>query len=186
MNTMSKFTAKPLVIPEVLLIMPRVFADDRGYFKESYNQQELEDVLPGVVFVQDNESKSDYGVLRGLHFQREPHGQAKLVRTIQGKIWDVAVDIRPESPTYKQHVSCELSAENHEQLYIPRGFAHGFIVLSEDAIVLYKTDQFYNPDADAGISVLDPELRINWPLPQSEWKLSEKDSDLPMLRELTH
>ena len=158
-----KFEIKALEIPEVLLITPQVFADERGYFKESYNQRELESTLAGITFVQDNESLSEYGVLRGLHFQREPHAQAKLVRVIQGKIWDVAVDIRPDSPSFKQFVACELSAENHQQLFIPRGFAHGFIVLSENAVVLYKTDDFYNAGADTGIKPDDPSLAIQRP-----------------------
>ncbi|MBT4715050.1 MAG: dTDP-4-dehydrorhamnose 3,5-epimerase [Candidatus Marinimicrobia bacterium] len=168
-------------IPDVLLIKPKVFVDERGYFKESYNLQDFETFLPGVKFVQDNESKSDRGVLRGLHFQKAPHAQAKLVRVIQGCIWDVAVDIRPESPTYKQYCFAEITAENHHQFFIPRGFAHGFIVTSKTAIVQYKTDNFYAPESDAGIHPHDPKLNIPWPLPAKQHLLSIKDLDLPYL-----
>jgi dTDP-4-dehydrorhamnose 3,5-epimerase len=171
-------------IPEVLLIKPRVFTDERGYFKESYNIQDFEKFLPGVKFVQDNESKSSRGVLRGLHFQKTPHAQAKLVRVIQGAIWDVAVDIRPESSTYKQYCYAEISAENHHQFFIPRGFAHGFIVTSETAIVQYKTDNFYAPESDAGIHPHDPELNIPWLLTRGHHLLSDKDRSLPYLKAL--
>ena len=171
-------------VPEVLLIKPRVFEDERGYFKESYNLNDFEEFLPGVKFVQDNESKSSRGVLRGLHFQKVPHAQAKLVRVIQGSIWDIAVDIRPESPTFKQFTYAELTSENHAQYFIPRGFAHGFIVTSDIAIVQYKTDNFYHPAADAGIHAHDPELNIPWPLPLEEHQLSEKDKKLPILKDL--
>jgi dTDP-4-dehydrorhamnose 3,5-epimerase len=176
-----KFKVTPQSIPDVLLIEPKVFADDRGYFMESYNLNDFEEFLPGVKFVQDNESKSTRGVLRGLHFQKAPHAQAKLIRVIQGSIWDVAVDIRPESPTFKQYVYAELSAKNHSQLFIPRGFAHGFIVTSDMAIVQYKTDNFYEILADAGIHLHDPDLNIPWPLPKEEHLLSSKDMLLPLL-----
>ncbi|MBT4398894.1 MAG: dTDP-4-dehydrorhamnose 3,5-epimerase [Bacteroidetes bacterium] len=179
-----KFKVTPQSIPDVLLIEPTVFADDRGYFKESYNLQNFEEFLPGVKFVQDNESMSNRGVLRGLHFQKPPHAQAKLIRVIQGSIWDVAVDIRIESPTFKQWVIAELTAENHNQLYIPRGFAHGFIVTSETAIVQYKTDNFYHSQSAAGIHPNDPGLNIPWPLPREEHLLSGKDVALPMLKDL--
>jgi len=179
-----KFKVTPQSIPDVLLIEPTVYADDRGYFMESFHQKDFEEFLPGVKFVQDNESKSSRGVLRGLHFQRAPHAQAKLVRVIQGSIWDVALDIRPGSPTYGQHAAARLSAENHLQLFLPRGFAHGFIVTSDTAIVQYKTDNFYNPKADAGIHPHDPELNIPWPLPKEEHLLSGKDVALPPLRDL--
>jgi len=179
-----KFKVTPQSIPDVLLIEPTVYADDRGYFMESFHQKDFEEFLPGVKFVQDNESKSSRGVLRGLHFQRAPHAQAKLVRVIQGSIWDVALDIRPGFPTYGQHVAARLSAENHLQLFLPRGFAHGFIVTSDTAIVQYKTDNFYNPKADAGIHPHDPELNIPWPLPKEEHLLSGKDVALPPLRDL--
>ena len=176
-----KFTITPQNIPEVLLIEPTVFTDDRGYFKESYNLQDFEAFLPGVRFVQDNESKSTRGVLRGLHFQRAPHAQAKLVRVVQGSIWDVAVDIRPDSPWWGQHVAVLLSDENHFQLFIPKGFAHGFIVTSETAIVQYKTDDYYAPESDAGIHPHDPELNIPWPVRGKEHLLSTKDQSLPGL-----
>ena len=171
-------------IPDVLLIKPKVFVDERGYFKESYNLQDFETFLPGVKFVQDNESKSDRGVLRGLHFQKAPHAQAKLVRVIQGCIWDVAVDIRPESPTYKQYCFAEITAENHHQFFVPRGFAHAFIVTSETAIVQYKTDNFYAPESDAGIHAHDPKLAIPWPIARREHLLSKKDSELPNFLDL--
>jgi dTDP-4-dehydrorhamnose 3,5-epimerase len=178
------FKVTPQSIPDVLLIEPTVFADDRGYFKESYNLLDFEEFLPGVKFIQDNESKSMRGVLRGLHFQRPPHAQAKLVRVIQGSIWDVAVDVRPESPTFKQYCFAVISAENHHQFYIPRGFAHGFIVTSDIAIVQYKTDNFYAPESDAGIHPHDEELNISWPLPLEEHILSKKDLLLPRLSTL--
>ncbi|NQV15131.1 dTDP-4-dehydrorhamnose 3,5-epimerase [bacterium] len=176
-----KFEVIPQSIPEILLIKPTVYADDRGYFIESYNLQDFESFLPGVRFVQDNESMSKIGVLRGLHFQKAPHAQAKLIRVVLGSIWDVAVDIRPDSDTYKQYVTAELSSNNHLQLYIPKGFAHGFIVTSETAIVQYKTDDFYYPESDMGIHPYDPELDIPWPLNKSEHLLSEKDLSLPRL-----
>jgi dTDP-4-dehydrorhamnose 3,5-epimerase len=179
-----KFKVTPQSIPDVLLIEPTVFADDRGYFKESYNLNDFEEFLSGVRFVQDNESKSTRGVLRGLHFQRAPHAQAKLVRVVQGSIWDVAIDIRPDSPTFKQWVSAELTAENHSQFFVPRGFAHGFIVISESAIVQYKTDNFYHPVSDSGIHPHDSNLNISWPLPLGEHILSEKDLGLPRLSTL--
>jgi dTDP-4-dehydrorhamnose 3,5-epimerase len=176
-----KFKVTPQSIPDVLLIEPTVFDDNRGYFKESYNLQDFEEFLPGVKFVQDNESKSNRGVLRGLHFQKPPHAQAKLIRVIQGSIWDVAVDIRPKSPTFKQYCFTELTADNHFQYFIPRGFAHGFLVTSETAIVQYKTDNFYKAVADGGIHPHDPGLDIPWPLAVDVHKLSAKDSTLPML-----
>jgi dTDP-4-dehydrorhamnose 3,5-epimerase len=181
-----KFRVTPQSIPEVLLIEPTVHADDRGYFKESYNLNDFEEFLPGVKFVQDNESKSTRGVLRGLHFQKPPFAQAKLVRVIEGSIWDVALDIRPDSPTFKHYCFAELSAENHFQFYIPHGFAHAFIVTSETAIVLYKTDNFYNPESDAGIHPHDPGLNIPWPLPKEEQLLSAKDIILPLLKDLIY
>ncbi len=176
-----KFKITPQAIPDVLLIEPTVFADSRGYFMESYQQADFEEFLPGVTFVQDNESQSSRGVIRGLHFQRAPHAQAKLVRVVQGTIWDVAVDIRPDSPTFKQFASAELSAGNHHQLFIPSGFAHGFIVTSETAIVQYKTDAFYHAESDAGLQPHDPELKIPWPLDPVDQLLSDKDLALPQL-----
>ncbi len=179
-----KFKVTPQSIPDVLLIEPTVYADDRGYFKESYNLNDFETFLPGVRFVQDNESKSTRGVLRGLHFQRSPHAQAKLIRVIQGSIWDVAVDIRPDSPTFKKYCSAEITAENHSQFFVPRGFAHGFLVTSETAIVQYKTDNFYEAAADGGIHPHDPELNIPWPIDCDQHLLSEKDQNLPFLNNL--
>ena len=179
-----KFKVTPQSIPDVLLIEPTVYADARGYFKESYNLKDFEEFLPGVHFVQDNESKSTRGVLRGLHFQRAPYAQSKLLRVVMGSIWDVAVDIRPGSSTYGQYAAVELTAENHYQLFIPRGFAHGFIVTSETAIVQYKTDNCYNPESDAGIHAHDPELSIPWPLSREAHLLSSKDQSLPKLAEL--
>jgi dTDP-4-dehydrorhamnose 3,5-epimerase len=179
-----KFKITPQRIPEVLLIEPTVFADDRGFFKESYNLNDFEEFLPGVKFVQDNESKSIRGVLRGLHFQKPPFEQAKLVRAVQGSIWDVAVDIRPKSITFKQFVFVELSSENHYQLFIPRGFAHGFMVSSETAIVQYKTDNFYHPTSDSGFHPHDPDLNIPWPLTKEEHLLSAKDEALQGLKDL--
>jgi len=178
------FEIIPQKIPEVLLIKPQVYGDERGYFKESYNQAEFDEFLPGVRFVQDNESLSRKGVLRGLHFQQAPHAQAKLVRVVEGTIWDVAIDIRPESPTFRDFVYTELSADNHRQFYIPKGFAHGFLVTSATAIVQYKTDAFYHPEADAGIHPHDPELGIPWPLTKATHLLSAKDKNLPNLSEL--
>jgi dTDP-4-dehydrorhamnose 3,5-epimerase len=175
------FKVTPQSIPDVLLIEPTVYADDRGYFKESYNLQDFEEFLPGVKFIQDNESKSTRGVLRGLHFQRPPHAQAKLVRVIQGSIWDVAVDVRPESPTYKQYCFAVISAENHHQFFVPRGFAHAFLVTSETAIVQYKTDNFYHPQSDAGIHPHDSDLNIPWPISDDGHILSNKDKVLPLL-----
>jgi dTDP-4-dehydrorhamnose 3,5-epimerase len=179
-----KFKVTPQNIPDVLLIEPTVFADDRGYFKESYNLIDFEEFLPGVKFVQDNESKSTRGVLRGLHFQRAPYAQAKLLRVIQGAIWDVAVDLRQKSNTFQQFCFTELSANNHHQYFVPRGFAHGFIVLSESAIVQYKTDNYYNAQSDAGIHPHDPDLNITWPLPKEEHLLSRKDSFLPQFQDI--
>jgi dTDP-4-dehydrorhamnose 3,5-epimerase len=179
-----KFKVTQQSIPEVLLIEPTVFADSRGYFKESYNLQDFEEFLPGIKFVQDNESKSSRGVLRGLHFQRAPFAQAKLLRVIQGAIWDVAVDLRAESKTFQHFCYTELSANNHHQYFVPRGFAHGFIVLSDTAVLAYKTDNFYDYKSDTGIHPHDPDLNIPWPLPKDQHILSEKDQFLPFLASL--
>jgi dTDP-4-dehydrorhamnose 3,5-epimerase len=176
-----KFKVTPQSIPDVLLIEPTVFADDRGYFKESYNLQDFEEFLPGVKFVQDNESKSTRGVLRGLHFQRSPHAQAKLIRVIQGEIYDVAVDIRHNSPTWGQHAAVQLSAKNHLQFYVPRGFAHAFLVTSETATIQYKTDNIYNPQSESGIHPHDLDINIPWPLSKDQHILSSKDQMLPPL-----
>lgn len=158
-----------------LIIEPRVFRDDRGYFFESWSQRDFDAAVGPVRFVQDNESKSVYGVVRGLHFQRPPYTQAKLVRCVLGKVIDIAVDLRRGSPTFLQHISVELSADNHRMLFIPKGFAHGFAVLSETAVFQYKCDEFFHPEADAGIQLLDPRLGIDWLIPSDRMILSEKD-----------
>ena len=149
-------------IDDLIILEPTVFVDERGYFMESYNQKKFEDIIGKVSFVQDNESKSSKGILRGLHFQKPPFDQAKLVRCIEGKVLDIAVDIRNKSKTYGQYISVELSSANKKQLFIPRGFAHGFLVLSDSAILTYKVDNFYAPDYDAGICWNDPILNIPW------------------------
>ncbi|MDB4204819.1 dTDP-4-dehydrorhamnose 3,5-epimerase [Polaribacter sp.] len=171
-------------IEGLVIIEPRVFGDERGYFLESYNEKEFEQAICKVSFMQDNESKSSKGVLRGLHFQKPPFNQAKLVRCIEGRVLDVAVDIRKGSPTYGKHVAIELSGENKKQLHVPRGFAHGFSVLSETAIFAYKVDNKYAPESDSGIRYDDTELGIDWGLPQEEIQLSEKDKDLPSFKDL--
>lgn len=162
-------------IEGVVIIEPRVFKDERGYFFESFSQREFEEKVRPINFVQDNESMSSYGVMRGLHFQAPPFTQSKLVRCVKGKVLDVAVDIRKGSPTYGQHVAVELSEENHRQFFVPRGFAHGFAVLSETAIFQYKCDNFYAPQADGGISIKDDSLGIDWQIPIDKAILSEKD-----------
>lgn len=171
-------------IPGVLIIEPRIFKDARGYFFESYNKRAFEEATGlHVDFVQDNESCSSRGVLRGLHFQRPPHTQSKLVRCVSGRVLDVAVDIRKGSPTFGQHVAVELSAENHRQFFIPKGFAHGFAVLSETAVFQYKCDHYYAPQSDGGISIMDPALGIDWGIPLAEAILSEKDLKNPLLQD---
>lgn len=171
-------------IDGVLIIEPKVFGDARGYFFESFNAREFaEKTGLDVTFVQDNESKSKYGVLRGLHFQRPPYTQSKLVRVVKGRVLDVAVDLRKGSPTYGQHVSCELTEDNHRQFFVPKGFAHGFCVLSEDAIFQYKCDNFYAPQADGGISILDASLGIDWGIEMDKALLSEKDTKHPCLKD---
>ena len=162
-------------IEGLVIIEPKVFQDARGYFFESFSQREFEEKVRKINFVQDNESMSSYGVMRGLHFQRPPYTQSKLVRCVKGRVLDVAVDIRKGSPTYGQHVAVELSEDNHRQFFVPRGFAHGFAVLSETAIILYKGDNFYAPQADGGISILDDSLGIDWQIPMEKAILSEKD-----------
>lgn len=171
----------PTPFPGLFLIEPKVYGDERGYFFESFQQTEFEKQAGKVEFVQDNESKSGYGVLRGLHFQKPPHAQAKLVRCITGSILDVVVDLRIESPTFKKSYSVELSDQNKLQLFIPRGFAHGFVVLSEDAIFTYKVDNLYAPTSEYGIRFDDPDLQIDWKLNKEELKLSGKDMILPYL-----
>ena len=162
-------------IEGLVIIEPKVFQDARGYFFESFSQREFEEKVRKINFVQDNESMSSYGVMRGLHFQRPPYTQSKLVRCVKGKVLDVAVDIRKGSPTYGQHVAVELSEDNHRQFFVPRGFAHGFAVLSETAIFQYKCDNFYAPQADGGISIKDDSLGIDWLIPTKNAILSEKD-----------
>lgn len=175
-------------IPGVLIIEPRVFPDARGYFFESFSQREFDEkVVPvlghPVTFVQDNESMSCYGVLRGLHYQRPPFSQSKLVRCVKGSVLDVAVDIRRGSPTFGRHVAVELTEDNHRQFFIPRGFAHGFAVLSETAVFQYKCDELYHPEADAGIQPLDPALGIDWRIPADRAILSEKDRTRAALKD---
>lgn len=170
-------------IEGVYILEPRIFRDDRGYFFESFSQREFEEKIGKINFVQDNESKSSYGVMRGLHFQRPPYTQSKLVRCVKGAVLDVAVDIRKGSPTYGQHVAVELTADNHRQFFIPRGFAHGFAVLSEEAIFQYKCDNFYAPQADGGISILDASLNIDWQIPTENAIMSEKDTKHPLLQD---
>lgn len=163
-------------IPGVVIIEPRVFGDERGYFFESFSSEAFRREVCDTVFVQDNESKSCYGVVRGLHYQKAPHCQSKLVRVVKGAVLDVAVDIRKGSPTYGQHVAVELTAENHRQLFIPRGFAHGFAVLSEEAVFQYKCDNYYAPQSEGGIAWDDPALGIDWKLPKEAIILSAKDT----------
>ena len=168
-------------IPEVVIIEPRIFSDERGYFFESFSQREFEENVCKTTFVQDNQSKSSYGVLRGLHFQRSPHAQSKLVRCIEGKVLDVAVDIRKGSPTFGQYVAVELSAENQRQLFVPRGFAHGFSVLSEIAVFQYKCDNYYAPQHEGAIAWNDPAIGIDWQIPTDIVSLSATDNKNPNL-----
>ena len=170
-------------IEGVVIIEPRIFKDSRGYFFESFSKREFDEKVAKVDFVQDNESCSSYGVMRGLHFQRPPFAQAKLVRCVKGTVLDVAVDIRKGSPTYGQHVAVELSEENHRQFFIPRGFAHGFAVLSDVAVFQYKCDNYYHPEADGGISILDQTLGIDWKIDPSKAILSEKDLKHTLLKD---
>lgn len=167
----------------VYVIEPKVYNDARGYFFEAWKKEEFEEHLGRVDFIQDNESKSSYGVLRGLHYQKGEFSQAKLVRVIKGKVLDVAVDIRRSSPTFGKHVMVELSEENKRQLFIPRGFAHGFLVLSDEAIFTYKVDNVYAPQAEAGIRWNDPQLAIEWPIDPKEVLTSEKDLNAPYLKD---
>ena len=170
-------------IDGVVIIEPKIFGDARGYFFESFSQREFEEKVRKINFVQDNESMSSYGVMRGLHFQRPPFTQSKLVRCVKGAVLDVAVDIRKGSPTYGQHVAVELTEDNHRQFFVPRGFAHGFAVLSEIAIFQYKCDNFYAPQADGGISIKDDSLGIDWKIPTDKALLSEKDTLHECLKE---
>lgn len=173
----------PTEIDGVLILEPRIFRDGRGYFFESFNQKEFEDKVGAAAFVQDNESKSCYGVVRGLHFQKGEHAQSKLVRVVKGRVLDVAVDLRPGSRTFGKHVSVELSEDNHLQFFIPRGFAHGFSVLSEEAVFQYKCDNFYCPESEGAIAWDDPDLAIDWRIPADRIILSEKDRSHPRLRD---
>ena len=170
-------------IEGLLIIKPRVFEDARGYFFESFSQREFDEKVAPIHFVQDNESTSSYGVMRGLHFQRPPYTQSKLVRCVKGAVLDVAVDIRKGSPTYGQHVAIELSEENRLQFFIPHGFAHGFSVITETAVFQYKCDNFYAPQADDGISILDQSLDIDWRIPVDRAILSEKDTKHLLLKD---
>lgn len=170
-------------IAGVYIIEPRVFGDARGYFFESYSKREFEEKVGKIDFVQDNESMSKKGVMRGLHFQRPPFAQSKLVRCVKGSVLDVAVDIRKGSPTYGKHVAVELTEENHRQFFIPQGFAHGFVVLSDVAVFQYKCDNFYHPEADGGISILDDSLGIDWKISTENAILSEKDTKHPLLKD---
>ncbi len=180
---MVQFT--PQVIPEVVVIEPKLFGDQRGYFVETYRQEKLEAALGFKVnFVQDNESRSSQGVLRGLHFQLAPFAQSKLVRVIEGSVLDVAVDIRIGSPTFGNYVAVELSGDNKKQMFIPRGFAHGFVVLSPTATFAYKVDNYYSPECDRGVAFDDPELNIDWLLPNEQLVLSAKDLHQGTLAEL--
>ncbi|WP_294453585.1 dTDP-4-dehydrorhamnose 3,5-epimerase [uncultured Bacteroides sp.] len=170
-------------IEGVVIIEPRIFTDARGYFFESFSERDFCKEVREIKFVQDNESKSSYGVMRGLHFQRPPFTQSKLVRVIKGAVLDVAVDIRKGSPTYGKHVTVELTEDNHRQFFVPRGFAHGFAVLSDEAIFQYKCDNFYAPEADGGISILDESLGIDWRIPTEKAILSEKDTKHSLLKD---
>lgn len=172
-------------LEEVKILEPRLFADDRGYFMESFNERTFAELVRPIHFVQDNESRSSYGVVRGLHYQRAPYAQSKLVRVVRGRVLDVAVDVRLGSPTFGQHVAVELSEENKRMLFIPRGFAHGFSVLSEEAVFQYKCDNFYAPEAEGAIAWDDPTLGIDWKLPKADILLSPKDSGHPRLADAT-
>jgi len=174
---------KETTIEGLYIIEPRVFTDARGYFLEAWKKAEFEAAIGPVDFIQDNESKSSYGVLRGLHYQKGEMSQAKLVRVIKGRVLDVAVDIRKSSPTFGQHVMVELSEDNKRQFFIPRGFAHGFLVLSQEAVFTYKVDNVYAPQAEAGIRWNDPELDIRWPIDPQEVLTSEKDLKQPLFRD---
>ena len=171
-------------IEGLLILEPKIFGDSRGYFYESYNKQRFEEVTGlNINFVQDNQSKSCYGVLRGLHFQKPPYAQSKLVRCVKGQILDISVDIRKSSPTFGKYVAVELSEDNHRQLFIPHGFAHGFVVLSEEAIFQYKCDNFYHKESEGAIAWNDPEINIDWTIPFEDVILSDKDKVNPLLKD---
>lgn len=171
-------------IDGLLIIEPRVFHDARGYFVETYNEQRYREAGVDATFVQDNQSCSTYGVVRGLHFQKPPYTQAKLVSCTKGRVLDVAVDLRKESPTYGKWYAVELSEENHRQFYIPRGFAHGFSVLSEQAVFTYKCDNLYHPEAEGGLLLSDPDVAIDWQVPKDKRVISEKDTKHPLFKDL--
>lgn len=172
-------------IEGVVIMRPRIFTDPRGYFFESFSQRDFnEKVVPGVQFVQDNQSKSTYGVVRGLHYQKPPHAQAKIVRCVSGRVLDVCVDVRKGSPSFGRHVAVELSAENNLQIYIPKGFAHGFAVLSDEAVFQYKCDEFYTPGTEGGISIFDTSLGIDWRIDLSSAVISDKDRRHPTLSDM--
>ena len=176
----------PQVVPDILVVEPKVHVDERGYFVETYRQDELEHALGYKVnFVQDNESKSSKGVLRGLHFQLAPHAQSKLVRVIEGAVLDVAVDLRRGSPSFARHVAVELTDNNKKQMFIPRGFAHGFVVLTDTVTLAYKVDNYYSPECDRGLAFDDIDLDIDWRLTRQQLLLSDKDTQQPRLTELT-
>lgn len=170
-------------IKDLVIIEPEIFSDGRGYFYESYNKRKLENLTGKEYnFVQDNESKSSYGVIRGLHYQLAPYSQAKIVRVLEGKVYDVAVDLRKNSQTFGEWIGVELSNENKKQFLIPKGFAHGFSVMSETAVFAYKCDEYYHPEAEAGIVYNDPSIGIDWKIPETDVRLSEKDKPLPELK----
>jgi dTDP-4-dehydrorhamnose 3,5-epimerase len=175
------------LIPDVIICKPTVFGDDRGYFAETFRQDKLEEFLGFKIdFCQDNESKSSHGVLRGLHYQLPPFAQTKLVRVLKGRVLDVAVDIRKGSKTFGQHVTVELTGENKKQVLVPRGFAHGFVVLSDEATFAYKVDNYYSPECDRGLAFNDPLLNIDWKLPVEKMQLSAKDTKQPLFKDATH
>ena len=170
-------------IAGLIIIEPRIFEDSRGYFFESFSQRQFDEHVAKVNFVQDNESKSTFGVMRGLHFQRPPYAQSKLVRCVLGAVLDVVVDLRKDSTTYGRHVAVEISESNHRQVFIPKGMAHGFAVLSPEAVFQYKCDEFYHPESEGGISLLDPSLGIDWLIPHDKAILSDKDTHHPLLKD---
>ena len=173
----------PTEIEGLVIIEPKVFGDNRGYFFESFSERRFKEMVADVDFVQDNESKSCRGVVRGLHFQKPPYAQAKLVRVVKGKVLDVAVDLRKGSPTYGKYVAVELSEDNHRQVYIPKGFAHGFAVLEDETIFQYKCDEYYEPKSEGAIAWDDPDIGIDWELPLVDVVLSEKDKNHPRLKD---
>ena len=173
-------------IEGVYIVEPKVFGDARGYFFESFSEKDFKEKVGDIHFVQDNESMSRYGVMRGLHFQCPPYAQSKLVRCAKGRVLDVAVDMRPDSPTFGRHVAVELTEDNHRQVFIPKGFAHGFSVLSEEAVFQYKCDAYYAPQSEGGVAWDDPDLAIDWKIPKEDAVLSGKDERHPRLRDIVH